>query len=242
MNQYQGFLIKKNGRVMVNSKKTTSIITNQLQADYLNNLSYYLKGRLMDLGCGERPYRLIYDEFCEDSIGVDVETCIHDQKLVDIFASADDMPFENASFDTILCTNVLEHVANMEKAFSEISRVIKSGGYLIMSVPFLYPAHEIPHDFYRFTRYGIEHQLEKNGFVVEHMLPWGGIGILSCVYFHFFFGKIIKNKCINNISCLIQKGTYFIIKKCCFKRLLAGKGKASKIITLGNFVVARKGR
>ncbi len=241
MSQKQGFLIKKDsGKIIVNAEKTTSILTNQLLTDFLVDNSRYLKGKLLDLGCGEKPYRLIYDDVCESSIGMDVETCKHEQKYVDVFASADQIPCEDASFDAVLCTNVLEHVANAGKAFQEISRVLKMEGYLIVAVPFLYPVHEAPYDYYRYTKYGIEHQLKKNGFIIKHSMPWGGVGMLLCVYLHLFLGKMIKIKCINKFSCLIQKITYCIIKKCCYKNLLEGKGKINQIITLGNLVIAQK--
>ena len=187
MIQKQGFLIRKdNGKIIVDSKKTTSILTNQLLVDYLIDTSFCLQGKLLDLGCGEKPYKLIYDAICESSIGVDVQTCVHEQKYVDVFASADKLPFENAFFDTILCTNVLEHVANAGKAFQEIGRVLNNKGYLVIAVPFLYPVHEAPYDYYRYTKYGIEHQLKKNGFTIERSMPWGGAGMLLCVYFHLF--------------------------------------------------------
>ena len=83
MRYEQGFLIrKKNGKIVVDSKKTTSIITNQLLADYIKDVSIYFKGKLLDLGCGEKPYKIIYDKLCENSIGVDVETCKHDHNRV----------------------------------------------------------------------------------------------------------------------------------------------------------------
>lgn len=242
MAQYQGFLIKKdNGIIVVNSKKTTSIITNQLQLDYLQDTaSEYIKGKLLDLGCGEKPYKLVYDHLCESSIGIDVETCKHEQKYVDVFASADQIPFADETFHTVLCTNVLEHVPDMEKAFSEISRVLKKGGHLIISIPFLYPVHESPYDFYRYTIYGIRHQLGQNGFEIKREMTWGGAGTLICVYLHLFLGKVVKAKWIRHLSCLSQKAAYFFIKKCCYKRMLSGKGKMNKVITLGNFVIAQK--
>lgn len=241
MKQKQGFLIKKeNGKIVVNEKKTTSVLTNQLLADYIVDTSCYMKGRLLDLGCGEKPYKLIYDEVCVSSIGVDVKTCKHEQRYVDVFASADNIPFEDESFDTVLCTNVLEHVADMEKAFHEIARVLKKGGYVIIAIPFLYPVHESPYDYYRYTRHGIEYQLKKNKLVVERSMPWGGIGLLLCVYFHMFLGKMVKSIWVNRFSCFLQKITYCMIKKCSYKKLLQGNGKISKIITLGNFVIARK--
>lgn len=241
MSQEQGFLIQKdNGKIVVNSKKTTSILTNQLQVDFLIDFSFFLKGNLLDVGCGEKPYKLIYDDLCEKSIGIDVETCKHEQKWVDIFASADNMPFDNEIFDSVLCTNVLEHVADMEAAFSEIRRVLKKGGYAIISVPFLYPVHESPYDYYRFTRHGLEYQLVKNGFEIERIISWGGVGLLSIVYFNMFFGKVLNNKLINALSCFIQKGFYILYRAIFYGRIKEGKGKIHKVITLGNFIITKK--
>lgn len=241
MSQKQGFLIKKNnGKIVVNPKKTTSILTNQLQVDLLEDFSPFLKGNLLDVGCGEKPYKLIYDKICEKSIGIDVETCKHEQKWVDVFASADDMPFDNGSFDSILCTNVLEHVANMEAVFREMGRVLKKDGYAVISVPFLYPVHESPYDYYRFTRHGLEYQLKKNGFKIVRKISWGGAGLLGVVYINLFFGKVLSNKFIHALSCIAQKGFYVLYKIIFYKRLVEDKGKINKIITLGNFFIVKK--
>lgn len=241
MKQLQGFLIKKtNGKIVVNIRKTTSVLANQLQVDFLSSFSGYLSGKLLDVGCGEKPYKLIYDECCKESIGVDVETCKHEQSFVDVFASADCLPFGDESFDTILCTNVLEHVANMEAAFSEIGRVLKKGGYAVISVPFLYPVHEAPYDYYRFTNYGLQFQMQKNGFQIEKEICWGGVGLLALVYINLFFGKVLQNRIIHVITGYIQKAIYVLYKKICFNRLIHEKGKISKIITLGHFMIIKK--
>lgn len=237
----QGFLIKKdNGRITVNWQKTTSVLLNELHVDLINEFRQYLQGSLLDVGCGEKPYKLIYDYTCEKSIGIDVEQCRHDQKDVDIFASADSMPFDDESFDTVLCTNVLEHVANMEEAFREISRVLRSGGYAVISVPFLYPVHESPYDYYRFTRYGLEHKLNDNGFEVEKIVSLGGGGMFLMVYINFLFGKVLKNRAVHWVSCLIQKVSYIVYRRLFLPKLIGGRGKIDKIITVGNFIVARK--
>lgn len=241
MKQEQGFLIKKNERIFVNKKKTTSILTNQLQVDLLRVYSDYFKGKLLDVGCGEKPYSLIYNNYVESSIGVDVETCVHEQRYVDVFASADDLPFEDSTFDTVLCTNVLEHVANMEAAFQEISRVHKSGGTLIISVPFLYPTHEAPYDYYRFTGYGLEYLLDKYNYEILECKTWGGPGLFFATYFSMIFGKLIHVKLLNSLCCEMQKIFYYIYKKMMWKRLInKDEHSISKIISLGNFVIAKK--
>lgn len=238
----RGFLYKKDGKIRVDHKKTNSVLLNNLQVDLLLRNSQYIKGSLLDAGCGEKPYSLIYDELTETSIGCDVEYCVHDQTAVDVFATLDKLPFQNNTFDTVLCTNVLEHVAENERAFGELSRVLKSNGYMILSVPFLYPTHEIPHDFYRYSFYGLKYQLEKNELDILNAVPWGGIGMMILVYCSLFFCKLLKIKLISSFACVLQEGIYAIYKKNCLGSLIS-KGiekRTAKIISTGYFIVARK--
>lgn len=240
--QSQGFLNKlDNGKLTVNRKKNDSILINQLHVDLIKELSgKYMRGRLLDAGCGEKPYSLIYDELVDEAIGMDVEECVHDQRYIDVFASLDNMPFESDSFDTVLCTNVLEHISSMEQSFKEVTRVIKQGGYLILSVPFLYPIHESPNDYYRYTEYGLRHQLESNGFKIVENMTWGGPVFMMAVYFNMIFCKLIKVRCINALFCILQRIFYRIYKKINFWKIIDGKGKINKIITCGNILVAKK--
>lgn len=238
----RGFLLKKNGKIKINHHKTQSILLNNLHVDLLLRSRKYIKGFLLDAGCGEKPYSLIYEDLVEKSIGCDVEYCIHEQTEVDVFATLDKLPFENDTFDTILCTNVLEHVSESVKGFSELARVLKRNGYIIISVPFLYPLHEAPHDYYRYTVYGLKHQLERNSLEIVHFVPLGGIGMLLLVYFHLFLCKFLKMKTAASLGCVLQEITYSIYKKCCLNRIIK-KGvekELSKTISSGYFVIAKK--
>lgn len=238
----KGFLYKKNNRIRVDHKKTSSVLLNNLQIDLLLNNSQYIKGFLLDAGCGEKPYSLIYEELTEKSVGCDVEYCIHNQTAVDVFATLDELPFENNTFDTILCTNVLEHVAENEKAFSELSRVLKYNGYMLVSVPFLYPAHEVPHDFYRYSFYGLMYQMKKNGLDIIKVIPWGGIGMMVLVYFNLFLCKFLKIGIINYFACVLQEGLYTIYRKICLNHLMSKdiEKTIAKTISTGYFIVVKK--
>lgn len=242
MKQFRSFIVKNGDKYYVNAKETTSVLGNALQLDYLVHFKDYFRGKLLDAGCGEKPFGLIYDDLVESSIGIDVETCKHDQSMVDVFASVDDMPFEDSTFDTVLCTNVIEHAPTVEKTMHELTRVISEGGHLILSVPFLYPIHEAPYDYYRFTKFGLMRQLEENHMAVEVFLPWGGIGMLCMAYTNMFLCKLIKIRVINRFFAFLQTPVYRLYKLFCFDSLLR-KGVSrgiSSTVTQGYFIIAQK--
>lgn len=80
-----------------------------------------------------------------------------------MFADAANLPLADASVDTVLLLEVLEHLPEPRQSLAEIKRVLKPGGKLIMSMPFLYPTHDAPHDYQRYTLHGLEHVLKSAG-------------------------------------------------------------------------------
>ena len=170
----KGFLIKNRDKFQINHKKTLSIIQNRILLFQILKAKRYFKGNLLDVGCGERPYMLIYDELVKKSIGIDIPNSLHSLDPTVIPTKAEALPFGENIFDVVLCTEVLEHVDNFFKALSEIRRVMKSKGKLIFSVPFMYPLHEFPNDNLRFTYFGILHSLEKTGFKILNIKAKGG--------------------------------------------------------------------
>ncbi len=89
----------------------------------------------------------------------------------DVYADAGRLPFFDASMDGVLLFEVLEHLPDPEAAISEIARVLRPGGKFLLSVPFLYPIHDAPYDFHRFTRYALLRSLRRHGFRVETINP-----------------------------------------------------------------------
>ena len=117
-----------------------------------------LRGNLLDVGCGEMPYRTCLPPDLSYT-GIDVaQADAFAMRASDAVVTFDgvSIPFGNSSFDAILCTEVLEHAAAPEALIAEIERVLKPGGTLLATVPFSARVHYAPHDFHRFTKFALE--------------------------------------------------------------------------------------
>jgi SAM-dependent methyltransferase len=132
----------------------------------LKRLAPELKGEILDFGCGSMPYRDLLSN-ATSYIGLEYDTLENRiNKRADIFYDGERIPLEDNSIDGALSTQTLEHVPNPERIVQEWFRVIKCGGKLLLTVPFMWPEHEMPYDFQRYTTQGLYSLLEKNGFVV----------------------------------------------------------------------------
>ena len=85
------------------------------------------------------------------------------------------LPFAEASFDTVLLTDVLEHIARPEQLIAESARVLRPGGKVIVTVPFFYWIHEEPHDYYRYTEHALARFCDEAGLDVLSLEPYGGL-------------------------------------------------------------------
>lgn len=135
-------------------------------------------GRLLDLGCGNQPFRSWYGPLVDEVVPVDAAP-IPGVLQVDL---SEPLPFPDASFDVVLCTQVLEHVENVELAGAEIARLLRPGGCALITVPFLYPTHEAPYDFQRFTHFGLRGLVRRHGLEVLNLEAQGGPGLLVLHY------------------------------------------------------------
>jgi SAM-dependent methyltransferase len=136
--------------------------------------SKYLRGKLIDIGCGEKKYQDLLKSFVLDHIGLDHHQTLHDKSNIDIFGTAYDIPGRDDSFDSALCTEVLEHLEEPSKAIRECWRVLKPGGKAVYTCPFIWHLHEEPRDFFRYSEHGLRYLFEYNGFKVINIQPLNG--------------------------------------------------------------------
>ncbi len=128
-------------------------------------------GPVLDVGCGEQPLRKHIESLGASYVGMDV--CQNAQSNVQIVAAIDDPTLipgkvDGTTYALIVCTEVLEHVADWATGLANLRKLLKPDGRLILTVPFFFPLHMEPFDFYRVTHFGIQKLAEQNGFEVEH--------------------------------------------------------------------------
>jgi len=151
----------KNGRLRASRDATkvgrgSRLIADLVASLYQQQLANHAKGRLLDLGCGNVPLFHAYRDFITDNTCVDWGNTLHKNSHLDFECDlTKTLPFEDKSFDTILLSDVLEHIPNPDLLWSELSRVLRDGGKVILNVPFYYWLHEAPHDYYRYTEHAL---------------------------------------------------------------------------------------
>ncbi len=144
----------------------------------IKNILPELKGVLLDVGCGEMPYKKLLTSFpsnVEKYIGMDIENPLYQQNIKpDLFWEGNNIPLEDNSVDCVIATEFFEHVPYPEIIMEEISRVLKPEGVLFLTVPFIWSLHTIPNDEYRYTPFALERMLKKTGFTNINLKPLGG--------------------------------------------------------------------
>jgi len=186
---------------------------------------------VLDIGCGNKQYANIIEAYASQHIGLDHENTLHDLNKADIVGTAYDIPADDDSFNSILCTEVLEHLEEPEKALQECYRVLKPGGYAVFTCPFIWHLHEEPRDFYRYTKYGLDYLFIKTGFHVVSIEPlngfWGTfLQLLSYVMNSYNKGPLKFVPVIPAI-CLVVQGVGYL-----FDAVLPGKKWPSHYISV----------
>ena len=200
------------------AKEIKNLLINHIHDRQLKqSASEYLSGRLIDIGCGTKPYKDLLAPYVTEHVGIDHPNTLHDKSNIDRFGTAYEIPASDESFDSAICTAVLEHLEEPELALKECWRVLKQGGIAIYSVPFIWHLHEEPRDFYRFSKYGLKYLFEKVGFEIVEIKALSGFWVTFgqlFVYniYRFNRGPLRYIPVIPALSIVIQGVSYLLDK------------------------------
>ncbi|WP_221032514.1 class I SAM-dependent methyltransferase [Actomonas aquatica] len=163
-----------------------------------------LSGDLLDVGCGTKPYRALIR--AHRYVGLDYDTPLRrGAGDADVFYDGGVFPFADAEFDHVLCSQVLEHVFNSDEFLQQIARVLKPSGDLVLTVPFVWDEHEQPHDFARYSSFGLRALLERAGFeIIEHRRTLSDLRVLFQLFNAYLFKVTLsRHQRLNQLCTLV---------------------------------------
>jgi SAM-dependent methyltransferase len=201
----------------------------------LGHAAHFAEGALLDVGCGKKPYKPLFRKV-KNHLGIEVPSTVSRSRVIDVYGNGERLPFEAGSFDTVLCTETIEHTPEPKVILRECFRVLKTGGYMLLSTPQTWGLHEAPYDYYRYTEYGLKYLAQTVGFEVVQVYPTCGVfatvgqRLSSAVYYLLGYRKWLPIQgLVVAICAVIQLGGVVL------DRLTGHWGD-----TLDNILVARK--
>ncbi len=234
------FVIKRGKLVGSRNPKEVGI-SSRLVADivaelYLTHLKEHCKGKLLDLGCGKAPLFAVYKDLVTDNTCIDWDNPCPENSYLDSRCDlTQPIPLPDNQFDTIILSDVLEHIPNPEALWQEIARLLKPEGKFLMNVPFYYQIHEAPHDYYRYTEFSLKRFAELSRMKIVLLQPIGGVP------------EVLADLLAKNLKKMpmIGKGLSISIQYLCYKFIKTSLGarvsqQTSKRFPLGYFLVGEK--
>lgn len=171
--------------------------------------------KLIDVGCGTRPYMNLYAPYCNQTIGADLADVPFAQHKVDIYCSATKIPLPDSSMDAVFSSEVLHDIQEPHEMFREANRILKPGGRLIITSPFVTPICDDKYDHYRYTKFGLKYLMEKNGFTEIQIRETGEITAAAIQLFIKpqlrFWNIVAKKSHIKLFSSIINPFIFFFI-------------------------------
>lgn len=152
----------------------------------------YLKPDMVvyDIGCGSKPFAASLKGRVKAHIGVDIENGFYDARHIDLIGTAYDVPASPESADAVISSQVIEHLDRPLDALKEACRLLKPGGILFLSFPFIYPIHAAPYDYLRYTNHYLEKKLPEYGFEILDEKSIGGFWYCLGVFSGHYFRKL----------------------------------------------------
>ena len=231
--------MKSNYVLLRNKNPALSIFDEDwiLNRELLNLLQKYSLGDVLDYGAGNSPWQesLIYQNYKRADVQQNLK-----ENIDYIVLKKTPLPVLDETFDSILLMDVLEHIEDFEFVLSDLYRMLKKGGRLFISVPFLYREHETPNDYYRFTSYGVRKILKQKHFSVTLCKKIGNH--LLTIYSLWNEAMIKKNEKFNGslLSKIIRKLILFLILPLLNLTIFKNPPKKDDSVFHHLFLVAKK--
>ncbi len=203
---------------------------------HIQELAKYVQGKTLDVGCGRKPYQQLFNS--SEYIGLEIDTPLNRQnEKVDYFYDGTTFPFIDGEFDSIVINQVLEHVFNPEVFLKEVKRVMKDGGVLLLTAPFVWDEHLQPYDFARYSSFGMKWLLENNGFEIVELRKTGAdLSVIFQLLNDYIYKKIyIKKNFVSVAATLLVTSSVNVIGLVLTKLL-----PKNNDLYLDNVVLARK--
>lgn len=203
-------------------------------ADQIARHAHVVGGRVLVVGASIATTRYRGLFACEEYLTLDIEP----GDGVDIVGKAESIPLPSASFDSIVCTQVLGDVYNLSKAFDEFYRVLRPGGVAIITEGFVDSLHDEPRDFWRFTAHSLRRLAEESGFLIENIEPRGGYhSVVAQMRIRYWIGRLDAynhwyRPFVNSIAQVYGKTARWLDRH--------DHSQASRIFTHGYLLIARK--
>lgn len=159
------------GEVSVGSLLITGLVAQW----YRKQLPAHARGSLLELGAGKMPLYGLYRPLVDEVICTDWDGSLHGNQFIDFPCDlSQGVPLPDAFVDTIVMSDVLEHLYAPQRTMAEMHRLLRPGGRALLNAPFYYWVHEEPHDYYRYTQFALKRMADEAGFKVLCLDPVGG--------------------------------------------------------------------
>lgn len=205
---------------------------------HIGDLAGHITGRTLDVGCGNKPYSRLYH--AEEFVGLEMDTEQNRaSKHAEYYYDGSRFPFADESFDSMVGSEVFEHVFNPDQFLSEVVRVLKPGGKVLLTMPFVWDEHEQPLDFARYSSFGISFLLKRQGLeIIELRKSINDIRVIFQLMNCYLYKKTVtRNAWFNLIVTLILMAPFNILGE-----LLSFVTPRNPDLYLDNIVLARKAK
>lgn len=181
-------------------------------AQHVSELASNITDRTLDIGCGSKPYESLYQ--ASEYVGLEYDTPQNRaSKKAEHFYDGETFPFADGEFDSAVANEVFEHVFNPDRFLDEVYRVLKPGGMVLMTMPFVWDEHEQPHDFARYSSFGIRSLLERHGFeIIEQRKSMDDVRVIFQMINAYLYKKTVtRNGWVNLLTTLVLMAPFNLL-------------------------------